>query len=102
MPDPNYIGQNSEPRLPEEWKAKYLARPLDKLPRDVNVAFDRIGAISREKDQIQNQLLQAQKDLRRANNRVKLIWGLFVGTWGGILAVLKWVVPMIVEAVVKK
>ena len=40
------------PRIPDEWRRKYLSRPIERLPADMNAAFDRIYKVEREKDQI--------------------------------------------------
>jgi len=40
------------PRIPDEWRRKYLARSVASLPKDVTVAFDRMYTMEREKDQL--------------------------------------------------
>jgi hypothetical protein len=40
------------PRIPDQWRRKYLSRPIERLPADMNAAFDRIYKLEREKDQL--------------------------------------------------
>lgn len=40
------------PRIPDEWRRKYLARSVESLPKDVTAAFDRLYKLEREKDQL--------------------------------------------------
>ena len=44
------------PRIPDEWRRKYLVRPIERLPADMNAAFDRIYKVEREKDQLRADL----------------------------------------------
>lgn len=77
MRDPLLI-TNFEPRIPDEWRAKYLDRAVNRLPADLIVAFDRIHKLQREKDLIQADLITAKSDLadtKRKLDRANLkIW----------------------------
>ena len=50
MKDASLI-DDSLPRIPDEWRRRYLARSVESLPKDVTAAFDRIYKLEREKDQ---------------------------------------------------
>ena len=53
------------PRIPDEWRRKYLARSVESLPNDVTTAFDRIYKLEREKDQLRNAFEANAKKTRR-------------------------------------
>jgi hypothetical protein len=91
--DPKLIDPN-EPRIPDSWRRLYLHRPLEKLPEDVTVLFDRQEKLSREKDLVQADLLQAQRGLDRADLRIWVLMGLM----GLEACIIGWLVKAFLEA----
>jgi hypothetical protein len=82
------------PRLPDEWRREYLQRPIELLPKDVTVLFDRHEKLSREKDQINASLIEARSTLRIADLK---IWILMLVV-GGEGAVIGWLVKEFLAA----
>lgn len=78
MRDTKLIDQDL-PRLPDEWRQKYLQRSLERLPEDVTKAYDRIWDLQREKDEINGRLIAAEKALGWANLKIWILGGLVVG-----------------------
>ena len=68
MQDPNLI-ETPAVRIPDEWRRKYMQRPLEKLPGDVVKLFDEQFALNirlrKDRDEINRKLLDAQRKLRR-------------------------------------
>jgi hypothetical protein len=93
MQDPKLIDPN-EPRIPDKWRRLYLQRPLDKLPADVTVLFDRQEKLSREKDLVQADLMEAQRRLSSADLK---IWVLMLVV-SGEGAVIGWLVDAFLKA----
>ena len=77
----------SEPIRPEEWRQNYSRRPIERLPGDVLVAFDKIHNLNREKDQLRADLESAKRKLSSANLKVWVLT-LLVGGEGVALTVL--------------
>lgn len=82
MRDPELIdnqGQPLEPaqRIPDEWRANFLRRSVDRLPGDLIKAFDRIWQVEREKDRLAAQLEAAKKKQERTDLKLWLM-GLLV------------------------
>jgi hypothetical protein len=69
MHDPKLIDV-ADRRIPDEWRQKYLQRPLRELPADVTRAFDRVWQVEREKDQLRADM---QQKLRRATQKIWLM-----------------------------
>lgn len=69
MRDPLLIDEG-EKRIPDEWRQRYLERPLKELPADVSKAFDRVWRVEREKDRLRSDM---QHKLRRANLKIWLM-----------------------------
>ena len=88
MHDPKLIDV-SERRIPEEWRRKYMKRPLESLPADVTLAFDRVWQVEREKDQLRSDM---QEKLRRANLKI-WVMGLIISpiVSEGIKRLVEWI-----------
>ena len=88
MRDANLIDVN-ERRIPDEWRQKYLQRPLRELPADVIKAFDRVWQVEREKDQLRSDM---QQKLRRANLKI-WVMGLIISpiVSEGVKKLLAWI-----------
>lgn len=69
MRDPLLIDPQGQ-RIPDEWRRNFLLRPIERLPGDVLIAFDRIHTLQKEKDQLQSQLLETQGSLKQANLKI--------------------------------
>ncbi len=83
MRDPQLIDP-AEPRIPDEWRRAYLNRPIERLPRDVTLAFDRLWTIEREKDEMRGELLAAKDQLHWADLKIWILM-LVVGGEGAII-----------------
>ena len=51
------------PRIPDEWRRKYLSRPIERLPADVCAAFDRIQKVEREKDSLRGDYQELRRNV---------------------------------------
>lgn len=94
MRDPKLIDPNA-PRIPDEWRRQYLRRPLEDLPKDVTVLFDRHEKLSREKDLVQADLIEAQRRLGIADVKIWILM-LALGTEG---AVIGWLVKFVLARI---
>ena len=88
MRDPKLI-QQSEPRIPDEWRRHYMARSIERLPADVTVAFDRIHQVQKDKDQLRDDLSTATNDLKFANLKIWILTGVALAQSGLLAWALK-------------
>lgn len=87
MRDQNLIDPSS-PRIPDEWRRSYLNRPIERLPKDVMILFDRHVKLEREKDLVHADLIEAQRRLGAADIKIWVLMLLI----GGEGAVIGWLV----------
>lgn len=79
----------SSPRIPDDWRRKYLARPVE--PRDVTELFDRQHSLSREKDLIQAEMIGVKRRLRFATVMIWILTLALIGEGCAIGWLLKFV-----------
>ena len=86
-------GQPIEPaqRIPDTWRAKYLQRPVDRLPADVMKCFDRLWQVEREKDRIAANLAAAGKSLKW-ERRIRTV---LIAVVTGEAVVIGWLVNVV-------
>jgi hypothetical protein len=61
--DERLIDITEDPLSPrEQYRAEYLKRPVERLPRDVTHAFDRLYRLERQNDELRRALLDHQRD----------------------------------------
>jgi hypothetical protein len=73
MGSPNNPTDLSPPRIPDAWRRAYLNRPIERLPKDVMVLFDRHEKLAREKDLVHAELIQAQRSLDKADIKIWIL-----------------------------
>lgn len=75
MRDKDLITLAEDPLGPRDaWRAQYLKRPLDRLPKDVTHAFDRLYRLERQNDEL-------HEALRKSDSRYH-----WLKIWAWILA----------------
>jgi hypothetical protein len=90
--------EQQQPRIPQEWRRQYHKRPLDKLPGDITIAFDRIEQQRRDADKLRAALLATQGKLGSANTKVWVLMLIVLGEG----AVISWLVKMVLAHFVLK
>lgn len=71
MRDLNLMNPEDSPRISDEWRRAYLNRPIERLPKDVMILFDRHAKLAKEKNQVQAEVIDTKRRLRFAN---VMIW----------------------------
>jgi hypothetical protein len=87
-------------RIPDEWRRKYMQRPLEKLPGDVVKLFDEQFALNirlrKERDEMNRKLLNAQSRLRFARGWIWVLTLAMAGSWALIFGMVKlWLEPIL-------
>lgn len=99
MRDPDLIDNQGQPlespqRIPDQWRAKYLQRPVDRLPADVVKCFDRLWQVEREKDRIAANLAETGKSLKWERR----IRAALIVVVSGEAVVIGWLVTVVSKA----
>lgn len=98
MQDENLIGLTEDPLAPRDrWRAQYLARPLDRLPKDVTHAFDRLYRIERQNDELRQSLLEA----RRGQHKHVIWLGIVTAAAVAEFGVIGWLVSAFLDRLMK-
>lgn len=98
MQDERLIGLTEDPLSPRDrWRAQYLSRPLDRLPKDVTHAFDRLYRLERQNDELRESLLEARQGQRR-----HMIWlGIVTAAAVAEFAVIGWFASVFLDRLMK-
>lgn len=106
MPDPDV----THPGDPEYYKpspypgpglhSDYSRRSHEQLIRDVNVAHDFLKKLVAEKDGLHRRLIEQELELGRERRWRKLLIAALGFTWVSFAAVMKYIIPYVVEGIV--
>jgi len=99
MQDPSLI-ETPATRIPDEWRRKYMQRPLEKLPADVVKLFDEQYVLNQrlrvERDRVQAAMLDCKSKLRFARGWIWVLTLAMGGSWALIFGMIRlWLLPIL-------